>query len=504
MRRLDRLLIKKHYVKFKPKILPGPAILVIIPIFLLIGLGLNLTFTPKVSVEERASGFYPSKVTVHVGETVRFTSRLGQDFWPASDFHPNHLLYPEFDPKKPIKSGQDWTFTFTKPGQWSFHDHFHPNLTGTVVVLNATDTLIATNCSRLGTEDSKSSPSARYLCWDNEITKVVKTQGVLAALDLLARLYDTIPDFSPTCHDLAHKIGKETYDLFAKNSKIEVNQKTSYCGYGFYHGFMDQLLISGDDLSKVGVFCELVKVQMQKISSSTFSDVNCFHGVGHGIAEKHDPNIFSFKQELIDPSLAICERVSSNNSQLTDCSDGVFSSVMNLFQKKSNGFHQENLINICLAQVDRYKEACYRGAGSIQFNSYEHDFAKAASLLADIPEEKYAFEYITQVSGARARSEINQSEHDKDVTDCQNLEEKYRQHCLSGVITALVMFGPPEKEYLNGVSFCQSKVLDEGYRGPCYRQVASLARGLYTEDKFKFICGQSIEEKYRQTACRGL
>ena len=44
-----------------------------------------------------------------------FENESGDDFWPASNVHPTHLLYPGFDAKKPILDGGSYSFTFTKP-----------------------------------------------------------------------------------------------------------------------------------------------------------------------------------------------------------------------------------------------------------------------------------------------------------------------------------------------------------------------------------------------------
>src|SRR3989344_2946990 len=73
-----------------------------------------------VLTEER---FSPSDLTVKRGDTVVFTATTGRDFWPASDLHPTHGIYPEFDPREPIPAGQNWSFIFKKAGEWKYHDH---------------------------------------------------------------------------------------------------------------------------------------------------------------------------------------------------------------------------------------------------------------------------------------------------------------------------------------------------------------------------------------------
>src|SRR5437899_1855737 len=58
------------------------------------------------------TGFSPQAITINQGDAVLFENDGKQDHWPASDPHPTHDLYPEFDPQKAIKPGENWSFFF--------------------------------------------------------------------------------------------------------------------------------------------------------------------------------------------------------------------------------------------------------------------------------------------------------------------------------------------------------------------------------------------------------
>ncbi len=79
-------------------------------------------------------GFEPRSLEVLAGDTVVFENAGREAHWPASDDHPMHTVYPEFDPLRPVEPGTEWSFTFDKPGTWKYHDHQGPNLKGEVVV----------------------------------------------------------------------------------------------------------------------------------------------------------------------------------------------------------------------------------------------------------------------------------------------------------------------------------------------------------------------------------
>lgn len=81
-----------------------------------------------------AGGYTPSTITVELGETVTFRNDSTSNMWPASDNHPTHEIYPEFDPGRAIEPGQEWQFTFDQAGAWGYHDHLNPAVTGTIIV----------------------------------------------------------------------------------------------------------------------------------------------------------------------------------------------------------------------------------------------------------------------------------------------------------------------------------------------------------------------------------
>lgn len=94
------------------------------------------------------SGFSPAPLSVAQGTTVTFVNESGRDVWPASAIHPTHTVYdgtslsehcPDlsgiaFDVCGGIAPGGSWSFTFTKAGEWTYHDHLNPRNFGKVIV----------------------------------------------------------------------------------------------------------------------------------------------------------------------------------------------------------------------------------------------------------------------------------------------------------------------------------------------------------------------------------
>lgn len=88
----------------------------------------------KGAISYADTGFSPQSLTVKSGTTVTFTNVSAQPMWVASDVHPTHQLLPGFDELKSVGKGESYSYTFTKVGTWTFHNHMNPSDKGTVVV----------------------------------------------------------------------------------------------------------------------------------------------------------------------------------------------------------------------------------------------------------------------------------------------------------------------------------------------------------------------------------
>ena len=87
-----------------------------------------------VIISMRQDEYVPSEITIKKGQTIVFKNESNEWRWPASNLHPTHDIYPEFDPKEPVGTGKSWAFRFDKSGSWSMHDHLAPYITGTITV----------------------------------------------------------------------------------------------------------------------------------------------------------------------------------------------------------------------------------------------------------------------------------------------------------------------------------------------------------------------------------
>lgn len=90
---------------------------------------------PVATITFTEEGYSPSEIDIRTGDAVAFVNSSAELYmWPASDLHPTHELYPEFDPRQPLAPGESWSFTFEKEGEWRFHDHLKSRSRGIIRV----------------------------------------------------------------------------------------------------------------------------------------------------------------------------------------------------------------------------------------------------------------------------------------------------------------------------------------------------------------------------------
>ena len=89
------------------------------------------------TIQVTASGFSSASATVSIGGTVTWNNNSSSRIYVAPDDHPAHLKYGTSWPDTGagnISAGQSYSFTFTKAGTYTYHDHLNPSHTGTIIV----------------------------------------------------------------------------------------------------------------------------------------------------------------------------------------------------------------------------------------------------------------------------------------------------------------------------------------------------------------------------------
>ncbi len=436
------------------------------------------------------NGFSPKKIMVEVGTTVTFYNKTANSFWPASNFHPAHTLYSDFDPKKPIAPGNSWSFTFEKAGTWEYHDHLAPYFDGEVMV----GTL-----SQKKKEETQCTESRQPKeCWRKILLHTLGQKGLQETLLEVSDLYRTEPLFSDQCHGLTHDIGLRSYDLYLKNPTSILSPRAAFCANGFYHGFMEAFLTASRDLQKSKDFCSFIGKNLG--TEAPDAELQCYHGIGHGALELGlsadiSPTGKFSEQSLLDPALTICKKISTSPEQLYRCASGAFNGVANFYLQEEFGLipRADDPLWICRSYPDHFKESCYGNMNALISGIVKHDFSRAVQYIENIEEDGYAISSMRYLSNSPVTTKVR-TDPEKAIEVCRNVQKRLYGACIEGLSHSFLEHGQPEEEGREALSFCGQKKLNFSEKELCFRYVLANLKGWFSPEKVRQICMEAKPE----------
>lgn len=433
------------------------------------------------SVTYGPDGFAPQRLEVAVGQQVRFVNESDRDFWPASNIHPTHQIYPELDAKAPVAPGQSWVFTFDRAGFWRYHNHLRPDRHGLVVVTGA-EGFDAKPLVLGDTEIDFEDPPALSLgdlvaLFKDEqmLFRFTERYGPAHTVELLAEAegYAKVD-----CHQAAHEVGRKAYDLFGA---VAFSLASHKCHAGSYHGATEALFRDrgiGSLQDDISVLCGNTQ--------SPFFRHQCVHGVGHGLMSWSS-------YELLD-ALPMCDRLAARKDQLS-CYSGIFMENVVGGLSGSMGHYTEYLSDDphfpCNIVGEQYLSPCYFYQTSRMIVLFEGRYDQVAAACAEAPSAvrtgcflSYGRDVggVTREDPARAIELCGHADDPDHRISCLEGAVQDRFWDVSGADAALAMCG----------------MLDEdGARERCNWIIINRAFDLYpTPDGFRDFCLR-IEEQYR-------
>jgi len=370
---------------------------------------LLLMFIPKQSIahsqtqviEMTPDGFEPESVTVDINSTIIFLNKDTESRWPASNVHPTHELYPEFDPKKPINPGESWPFSPKRAGEWRYHDHLFPHKRGIMIVVAEEKIKNEPSYKKDKTnliEDIKGFFDKTWIeikknIWFN--AKPSKQKKVLPINNFLKLLPDqqvnTIKDIfenegadkawlylkaafkgqagsSGSIHDLTHLAGGLIYEEKGFNGLVLCSVEFAF---GCYHGFLDKAFAKSlTSLLEAEKAC--LKLNPKNNNAVSGPVASCIHGIGHGVASFYSTND-------LKASLKTCRKLTIGQEY---CFDGVFMEFVrnakDSFFKKDDPLYPCNLLENDFGYT--YSFACGRNQPSLLMGRFKIGFDDVVSI----------------------------------------------------------------------------------------------------------------------------
>ncbi|TVM02893.1 MAG: hypothetical protein CV087_07945 [Candidatus Brocadia sp. WS118] len=221
------------------------------------------------------------------------------------------------------------------------------------------------------------SQDSQEVCLITLIRKISKTESLDVVYELFSR-FATSGDVE--CHSLAHAVGRIAQQQTNTDLSAAVlpgrAQLLTYCGWGFWHGYMSQMTEMANITStQLRDFC-------QKQGKLYDAESDCFHGIGLGaIGDPPPRELWGDSQKLFAKSSALCDETAPDTHRET-CYQGGFHQIIDYMAKDSFSFTRpdpENPFSLCFDQDARYQHACF-----IQMapGVYERSGGKAFQLPA--------------------------------------------------------------------------------------------------------------------------
>ncbi len=431
----------------------------------------------------REDTFYPRFIEIKEGDEVTFENKSTQDHWPASNIHPTHDIYPEFDSKQEVKPNQSWKFKFSKIGQWRFHDHLNSTISGEISVrpnssgilgiyrnsiYNQSDILLNTNSWLI----SKWITVYYYFIGDNKenylnnqnikniIDKSDNIQlGVLLRLfgpgEIIKHLFVQSGEGKKyNCHTPSHQVGRIAYKVLGDQA---LGYNINLCASGYSHGMMAAFVSGLSDE-------EVVSKIREKCSSLSplFLRINCFHGSGHGLMAYYNYDL--------PKSLKSCQSIGEYYST-GNCLVGVFMENIgtqfgdSLSHRGTEWLDKNNPHFPCdsIDQSYQVQRTCYAIQPGWMTYLFNKDVKKTVAACLELNNEIIAdcFFGYGQTVGLMANYNPGMS-----VLLCESVPNQsvYRNYCYAGVAMDLILFWGPDLGN-RGDDFC--KVVPAKNREAC-------------------------------------
>ncbi len=434
------------------------------------------------------SGFKPNSLIINRGDQIKFKNVDSNPHWPASNIHPTHQIYPEFDPKAEIAPSKDWSFTFNRVGTWKFHDHLFPERIGQIKVNGSSDWFHLDPKSIFSSLKDLISLKLALVYYqlfpeklNQDLAKVnfIKQAGdealikhwlqIIGGDKVMDKLLaDSNGGSSIDCHQEAHLIGRLAYQVFKSNV---FHKGSSGCHSGYYHGAMEAFLNDKgtDNLAvKINELCS-------KFPTS-FTKFECLHGVGHGILAYLDYNL--------PWSLKTCQLLDSDFSK-SSCYGGVF--MENIVTAEGKGAardaHQTKWVSkdplfpcngIDQAMTVQYQ--CYLMQTSRMLDISNHNFDFAAKTCLTV---KDSFKGTCFQSLGRDIAGFVLRDPHKIIDFCSKVESNYYYKCIEGSLYVVIDFWG-DKLTSQAAELCQL-VQNYEQRQLCFQQLGGRLKELFAD-----------------------
>lgn len=213
-------------------------------------------------------------------------------------------------------------------------------------------------------------------CYRDYFAEIMRREGADVAVAEVDSLSRTDQYVSRDCHQIVHELGNDAVEWYG-DVGAALSYEGSACWSGYYHGVVEYALGQFDDtelVDELPVFCAT-----QARREYSFSHFNCVHGLGHGIMQILDGDLFG--------TIPYCEVFSDPWEQSTCMNGALMENVITGQQGILLELRTDDLVYPCNAVPDAYVADCFATQTSwmLSRTGYEaEDFAEVFAICDSV------------------------------------------------------------------------------------------------------------------------
>lgn len=247
-----------------------------------------------------------------------------------------------------------------------------------------------------------------YQCYAKYFATLSYDHGNAVAFKDMEAAYNTDEFVKSQCHQLAHIIGRTSYERTNSLEKTYA-EGDNFCWSGYYHGAIEQATkrLGSDKIKQQSSTICKAFADKQRYS---FNHFNCVHGLGHGL--------MAISEYKLPDALKLCDNLLDSWEQ-SSCYGGEFMENV-MVAARGDGttayFKTDEPLYPCTYVESRYKEQCYLMQTSYVLQHNGYDFTRTFAECAKADE---GYTDTCYRSLGRDASGSTVSDVERTVTNCR-------------------------------------------------------------------------------------
>ena len=288
-------------------------------------------------------------------------------------------------------------------------------------------------------------------CIIDSIKKVADNEKKFITLRTYGGIIGWYEESLGYCHGFGHHLGMFLYDYIddLPETLFYVDQR---CGSSQFHGAVEKSFQKNFNGTDPG------KIDIRSICPETFDNPYsvdrwaCLHGMGHGLTQSYNYDIFS--------AVIRCEELDLGWEEVS-CAKGLFMENVGEFLRSKGGTFDEADIFFPCNEIDfKYAPACYHYHTSY-IRSQPDYTVDGAFKTCDMIEPKELVKYCYYGMG-RINALNSFDNYEKAVKFCKKGDANYQKYCLTGSLLSLVKNRGTDQ----GFEYCQFLPIE--FKEECY------------------------------------